>query len=86
MMTRKMSTKPGGPQTKTTTLLHMWEDIINEYRRDTGDRERMRRGEAVASQRKQELASACRRRSHSTARELQTTVAFDGSRVRNALL
>jgi hypothetical protein len=34
-------------------------DIINEYRRDTEDRERMSRGEAVASTRKQELASAC---------------------------
>jgi hypothetical protein len=33
-------------------------DIINEYRRDTEDRERTKRGEAVASSRKQELASS----------------------------
>ena len=78
MMTRKMSTKPGGPQTKTTTLLHMWEDIINEYRRDTGDRERMRRGEAVASQRKQELASACRRHLDELDMRYETMIVLQG--------
>jgi hypothetical protein len=36
------------------------EDIINEYLRDYEDRQRMLRGEAVASLRQRELQSACK--------------------------
>ena len=56
----------------------MREDIINEYRRDTGDRERMRRGEAVASQRKQELESACRRHLDKLDMRYETMIVLQG--------
>eukprot|EP00802_Teleaulax_amphioxeia_P001956 Tamp_01958.p1 GENE.Tamp_01958~~Tamp_01958.p1 ORF type:complete len:1448 (+),score=382.62 Tamp_01958:367-4344(+) len=44
---------------KAALLRRGKEDILNEYRRDCEDRERMRGGHALASARQQELASAC---------------------------
>ena len=44
---------------KAALLRRGKEDILNEYRRDCKDRERLRLGQTVADTRKQELASAC---------------------------
>ena len=44
---------------KTDLLKKGKEHILNEYRRDCKDRERVRLGQTVANTRQQELASAC---------------------------